>query len=177
MAIGLPCAPEKKPCIIHLFKKLDGPMAADFYKNRIAVADYNKHRVVYFSGSENLTFGEEGSGQEQFSYPTDIQIYNEHLYIADNQNRRIQVYDAQGKFVRSIGLMSGIRQASGLFIYKGGILLCDRKGQQVVWFDHEGNMIQRIDQGFEKPSDAVVVGSRMYVADEAGGSVTILDLK
>jgi hypothetical protein len=160
-----------------LVQRLDGPMAAAFLRNTIAIADYNKHRVVYYKGSENKTFGEEGPGKDQFSYPTDIQFHKDLIYIADNQNRRIQVYNDNAEFVRTIGNDSGLEQASGVFVDNGGVLVCDRKGKQVLWFDHNGQMLQKIDQGFEKPSDAIVVDSKMYVADEEGGCITILDLK
>ena len=159
-----------------LVQSLDGPMAASFAKSKVAVADYNRHRIVYYKGSEDLSFGEEGSGTGQFKYPTDVQIFGNKIYVADNANNRIQTFDFDGSYVGSIGEGSGLKQASGLYVYSGGIVVCDRTGRQVIIFDHQGNVKQIIGDGFETPSDAVVIGDRLYVADEEGGFIAVLEL-
>ena len=159
-----------------LVEQIDGAMAASFGKSKVAIADYNKHRIVYYRGSDDLSFGEQGSEPGQFHYPTDVQIFGNKIYIADNMNRRVQVFDFEGQYVRSIGEGSGLKQASGVYAYSGGVLVCDRKGKQVIHFDHQGTVLQVIDQGFETPSDAVVIASKLYVADEEGGYIAVLEL-
>ncbi|MDX1686183.1 MAG: hypothetical protein R3275_13175 [Saprospiraceae bacterium] len=156
--------------------KADAPMAAVHKASRIAIVDYNNHRIIYFDGEEDKSFGGHGINDGQLKYPTDIQLYENKWYVADNMNRRIQVFDMDGNHLMSIGEETGIEQASGLYVYKGGIILTDRKGAQVFWFDHDGNLLQIIDEGFETPSDALVIGNTLYVTDEQGGFVGRLEL-
>lgn len=160
-----------------LVEQPDNPMAATMGKSKIAVADYNNHKVIYFKSSENLSFGEHGIEDGQFKYPTDIQIFANKIYVADNVNRRVQVFDVDGKFLKSIGEGTDIQQASGVYVYNGGVILCDRKGSQVFWFDHNGALLQEMKEGFESPSDAVVVGKTLYIADEAGGFIAVLNME
>lgn len=153
----------------------DGTMAADFANNKVVVADYNGHRVIYYHGSQKLTWGEEGSGKGQFRYPTDIQIYGNEIYVADNQNQRVQVYNEKGEYARTIGGDGVMRQASGLFVWDGGVVVCDKTIGGILIYSHQGKHLQTIKKGFEQPSDAVVVGNVMYVADELGGYVGVLE--
>lgn len=153
----------------------DGVMAADIGKSKVVVADYNGHRIIFYKNGKDLTFGSEGSGEGQFRYPTDVQFYEGHIYVADNQNHRIQKFDETGQYVGSIGDAQQIEQASGVFVWEEGVLVCDKKGGKVLIYDHEGQMVTSIGEGFERPSDAFAVANLIYVADEGGGYVGVLE--
>ena len=52
-------------------------------------------------GNWLMSWGEPGAGPGQFSTPHSIAIDgNDNIYVADRGNRRIQVFDAAGKFLR-----------------------------------------------------------------------------
>jgi hypothetical protein len=75
-------------------------------KGNIFVTDgYGNSRVVKISpdGKWVKTVGTYGSGQDQFSTPHGICIdNNDNIYICDRSNRRIQVYDTDLNYKRTI---------------------------------------------------------------------------
>jgi sugar lactone lactonase YvrE len=70
----------------------------------IFVSDgYGNARVhVYSPGGELLrSWGEPGSGEGQFNLPHSIAVDSAgHVYVADRENSRIQIFDSQGNFQR-----------------------------------------------------------------------------
>jgi len=102
----------------------------DFY-----VTDgYAGARVVKFShdGKYLLEWGSRGSGPGQFELPHNLVVDAQgKVYVTDRDNRRIQVFDSNGKFLAQWPTMEGV---SGLAItpdqhlWAGGVLL-DLQGQ------------------------------------------------
>jgi DNA-binding beta-propeller fold protein YncE len=78
----------------------------------IYVTDSRSHQVQVFEASylPVRTIGTPGSGDDQLKFPLDAVIISrqdngaliEEIYIADQGNHRIQVYDLQGNFKRTI---------------------------------------------------------------------------
>lgn len=73
----------------------------------VFVVDSGKHRVVRFSSSYDYisTFGSQGNGNGQFNLPTAIAYDRSarQILVVDTLNGRIQFFDANGTFIRSIG--------------------------------------------------------------------------
>jgi DNA-binding beta-propeller fold protein YncE len=66
-----------------------------YINSRIAKYDKNGNWVK--------SWGEPGDGPGQFNTPHSIAIdAQDHIYVADRGNRRIQVFDTDGKFLRQI---------------------------------------------------------------------------
>lgn len=66
---------------------------------------YINSRVAKFDkdGDWIKSWGEPGNGPSQFSTPHSIAVdAQDHVYVADRGNRRIQVFDANGEFLRQI---------------------------------------------------------------------------
>lgn len=160
-----------------LVESPDGVMAADILPGMAVVADYNGHRIIYYTGGEDKSFGGQGNAHGQFNYPTDVQIFNQMIYVADNQNKRVEVFDKQGEYAKTIGEGDIKGQASGIYVNREFVVVCDKKEGEVLIFDHADQLIQRISEGFEKPSDAFIFVEKMYIADEEGGFIAILDKK
>ena len=69
----------------------------------VADAD-NRIQVFDAQGNFLRKWGELGSGDGQFRFPSGIAIDSSGtVYVADNENHRIQVFDAQGNFLRKWG--------------------------------------------------------------------------
>ena len=49
------------------------------------------------------TFGKKGSGKGQFISPWGIDCDSDKVYVADTGNHHIQVFTAEGKFLRMFG--------------------------------------------------------------------------
>ena len=75
-------------------------------KDNIYVSDgYKNSRVAKFdkNGAWIKAWGEPGNGPGQFKLPHGIAIdAKDNVYVADRGNNRIQVFDADGKFLRQI---------------------------------------------------------------------------
>jgi len=104
----------------------------DFY-----VTDgYAGARVVKYThdGKYILEFGSRGSGPGQFDLPHNVVVDPQgKVYVTDRENRRIEVFDPNGKFLTQWPTVEGV---SGLFLTKdqhiwaGGVLL-DLQGKVV----------------------------------------------
>ncbi|MCC6509201.1 MAG: 6-bladed beta-propeller, partial [Pirellulaceae bacterium] len=87
----------------HFNKPADVAFAAngDFY-----VADgYGNSRVVKFdkAGKFLSTWGKKGTGPGEFNLPHAVQVDQEdRIYVGDRENNRIQIFDAQARFLRQI---------------------------------------------------------------------------
>jgi DNA-binding beta-propeller fold protein YncE len=88
---------------MHFNRPADVAFAAsgDFY-----IADgYGNSRVVKFNrtGEFLKTWGKKGTGPGEFNLPHAVQVDAEgRVYVADRENNRIQVFDAEGKFLRQL---------------------------------------------------------------------------
>jgi DNA-binding beta-propeller fold protein YncE len=65
---------------------------------RVYVSDAQRDVVLVFSaeGRYEYTIGEPGGGPGQFTLPSGLAVANGRLYVADSQNRRIQVFELLG---------------------------------------------------------------------------------
>jgi hypothetical protein len=95
----------------------------------IYVSDgYGNPRVVKYTheGKYVLQWGTRGSGPGQFQLPHNVAVDAQgRVYVTDRDNRRVQVFDANGKFIHQwpeIGGVSAIRITRDQHIWTGGIL-------------------------------------------------------
>lgn len=73
----------------------NGYISDGYINSRVAKVDKN--------GNWLKSWGEPGSGPGQFITPHSIAVdAQDHVYVADRGNRRIQVFDTEGKFLRQI---------------------------------------------------------------------------
>jgi hypothetical protein len=104
------------------------PIALDFAPDgTLYVAEIlNGHRLLIFKpdGGFLKSVGTAGmvnqltQGAKFFQFPNSIKVHGPEVFIADSNNRRIQVFDRQGEFLKIIptqGLPRGIS-----FLYPGG---------------------------------------------------------
>ena len=71
----------------------------------VLVLDGEAGTVSSYTANGDLenSFGSSGSGQDQLLDPQGLATDDELIYVADTGNDRIQVFDRQGKWIRSIG--------------------------------------------------------------------------
>jgi hypothetical protein len=73
---------------------------------RIYVTDSRRGVVWVFTPAYELTgwIGHAGEGQEDLKFPIDAEVAlsTQEIFVADQGNNRVQVYDLQGKWIRSI---------------------------------------------------------------------------
>jgi DNA-binding beta-propeller fold protein YncE len=99
---------------------------------RVYVTDLEHHQVVVLdktSGAELFRFGKAGSKDGELFFPTNIAFApDNHLYVTDTGNFRIQKFTLNGEFVRSYGT---IGSGFGQFARPKGVAL-DRDGRMYV---------------------------------------------
>lgn len=111
--------------------KLLGPqyLATDG-KGYIYVTDAGNRRVTKYSynGTYILSFGEKTAGFSGLGTPSGIVVYDNKVYVADNQNNDIAVFDLSGNYLRTIG--------TGVLQNPEGLALDGTKGQIIVTERH-----------------------------------------
>lgn len=186
----------------------NGPMAAAFGTGgRIYVADTGNNRVVVFSpdGKYLFEFGGLGVGKPApggtaswkpglLNYPTDIAIdENGEVYVADFRNDQIQVFAADGRFLRafpdrtkSVGKGASGQDGTGiavtsLAVRAGRVYATDT--YQVLVFDTLGQLVSQFGRpgrgkgGLNHPNGiAVSSDSVLAVSDSNNNRVVGLTL-
>jgi sugar lactone lactonase YvrE len=117
----------------------------DITAGKFFVADTGNNRVVVFdlSGNSVAAWGIYGGGDSryiqppEFNGPTGIWFYNGMVYVSDDGNNRVQVFDEGGNCT---GLWSGAAyNPNGICIGSNGMVyICDRHGYIDV-YDTSGN--------------------------------------
>ena len=173
-----------------------GPGAGFYGPRRIAigpddsvyVVDQGRTRVVKFSPSGQVltVWGTKGTGDGQFDDPASVAVdpTANKVYVADPRNKRIQVFDSDGKFVTKwiVPEWGGPYGFEDLAIdpKTGRLYASSTHMNNVLIFDLNGN---RIGSLRPKPSDALdgpsalaLVNGKMYVLNMLGNRVTVIDL-
>jgi NHL repeat len=88
-------------------------------------------------------FGSQGSGDGQFNVPRDVAVYEAtgDIYVADDNNHRIQRFDASGTYEAQWG---GLGTAEGQFDNPTGIAIDQDTGDVFVQ-DRDNRRVQRFD--------------------------------
>lgn len=143
----------------------------------IYVADgYGNSRVVKFSraGKYLKEWGTKGKEPGEFNLVHDIVLDDKgRVYVGDRENERIQVFDADGKFLaqwRECGTPYG-------FVFQQGhMLVVDGRGNQVRVLDMNGKLLTRFGQTGTDASQflmphGICADSQgaIYVAEGEGG--------
>jgi len=63
--------------------------------------DCHESIVLRVGGSFFMEWGTEGSGEGQFRSPTDIDVQGSTVYVVDEGNSRIQMFNVGGTFLGS----------------------------------------------------------------------------
>ncbi len=162
-----------------LIDSLDAPAGVAVSGDRIAIADFYNHRVVYQVGKERKTFGSKGKGKGEFHYPTDLQFVGDLLYVADAYNNRIQVFDLDGKYIHTVGETDGMNAATGIYVTGNQLIVTDFENSRLLIYNTADNSLEQIieDDHLDKPTDAFVEGTTMYVTNYKGKNIGVYHLK
>jgi DNA-binding beta-propeller fold protein YncE len=151
------------------------------------VGDTKKHRLVYFSedGSRTVTIGSTAqiNGAQDspgmFMFPNGVAVAsNGDVYVSDGDNRRVQVFNAKGTFLRVVdtsGVPRGIALDGKQRLYVADALahmvtVYDAKGKQITQFGERG-----FGPGqFNYPNDlAIDKTGRIYITDRENNQVQV----
>jgi DNA-binding beta-propeller fold protein YncE len=173
-----------------------GPDAGFYGPRRIAigpddsvyVVDQGRARVVKFGpdGQVLAVWGSKGSSDGQFDDHTSVAVdpTTNKVYVADPRNKRIQVFDSNGKFLTKWSVPEWGRPAGfeDLVIdSKTGRLYASSANMDVVLvFDLNGTRIGSLmpkpPDRLQGPSALAVANRKLYVVNMYGNSVSAIDL-
>lgn len=148
-----------------------------------------QYNVVYklsMEGDILLQVGRKGvagdnKSQDAFNRPADVIVApNGDFFVADGYgNSRVVKFSKDGKFLKIIGGTKGTAQGQFDLVHsvvidsKGRLLVGDRENARIQVFDQEGKFIE-LWTGLGKPYGLHITrNDTLYVADAAGGTITI----
>jgi DNA-binding beta-propeller fold protein YncE len=166
---------KKAVLTMPLADSLDAPAGISAYGQERAIADFYNHRILYSADGQNyVAIGKEGKADGEFYYPTDVQITGDRIWVADAYNNRVQVFDKNGIFEKSIGAAQNINAATGIYVSETELFITDFENNRVLVFDHDGNLKQLIEEGVEKPTDILEYEGILYIANYKSGELLLL---
>lgn len=158
---------------------------------KLYVADASSGRILVYDEDWRLvmSFGGRGEGPGAFSSVTAISVApSGAIYVADAQHKpAIQIFDAQGKFVRGWGEHSGgpqnVSLPSGIGVDAAGrVFVLDTIRQTIAVFSPEGQYLMRFGGlgtapgSLAFPSDlAVDATGRLYVTEGANNRLQVFE--
>lgn len=122
-------------------------LAFDKQRGRILVADSKAHDIKVYTtqGKPVTTFGQRGSDEGQFNFPTNVAVDGDgYVYIVDTGNHRVQVFDQDYKYYDDFGTL-GVYP--GQFRRPKGIALDSEKNIYIV--DSDFNNFQIFNQDYQ----------------------------
>ncbi|CAH1792043.1 unnamed protein product [Owenia fusiformis] len=132
-------------------------------RQHIIVSDFEEHKLFVFSkeGRVLKTIGGKGAEPGKFYQPTFISVMeDDSIIVSDAGNKRIQILDSDGKFVRFLASKRGSHQAlfkrpSGVAVDQfGHILVADCENNIIKVFHKEGGLkscIESLGNPLDKP--------------------------
>jgi DNA-binding beta-propeller fold protein YncE len=167
------------------------PLALSFDKSgalRVTdVGNTEQHRVIYFSvdGSRTAMFGKTVQANRltdspgDFFFPNGVAVDNRNnVYIADGNNRRIQVFSSEGKFKKFIDT-SGVPRGIAID-QKQRLYVVDALAHNVEIYDVDGRVVTQFGSRgfgpgqFNYPNDvALDARGRIYVTDRENNQVQV----
>jgi DNA-binding beta-propeller fold protein YncE len=157
--------------------ELEGPAGIDVEGNTIAIIDFYNHRLMLNQSGKSSVIGKKGHADGEFNYPTDVELFDDRIFVADAYNNRVQVFDYDGNMTQVIGWQEGIQVASGVAVTSDRVYVTDFHGSRILIYDFYGTLIKVFDQGFDKPTDIYVTGTEMYVANYGGGFISVFSFQ
>ena len=164
-------------------------LAIDRVNHRLYVADASKHQILCYStldGAAQLTIGKRGSENGEFNFPTNLAVDGRgRLYVADTLNFRIQIFDANGTFLRTFGELGdtpgSLNRPKGVSVdSEGHVYVVDASFNNFQIFNEEGQLLLFVGAGGRNPGEFVLPAGmfideqdRIYIADQGNSRVQV----
>jgi DNA-binding beta-propeller fold protein YncE len=154
----------------------------------VYIADQGRTRIVKLSPDGHVlsNWGSKGSADGQFNDPTSVAVDSTtgKVYVADPINKRIQVFDQNGKFLTKWEIPEWGRPAGfedlAIDSKAGRLYASSANMDAVLVFDLNGTRIGTLapkpPDRFGGPSALALFNRKLYVLNMYGNSVSVIDL-
>src|SRR6266540_2759467 len=154
----------------------------------VYVVDQGHSRIAKLSsdGEVLATWGSKGNANGQFNDPTSVAVDStaNKVYVADPINKRIQVFDANGKFLNKWSMpewgkpvgFEGLAidsQTDRLYAssaHMNAVLIFDLNGNRI------GSLMPKSPDRLQGPAALALTNRKLYVLNMAGNRVSAIDL-
>lgn len=160
---------------IEITAEPDAPASVDISGDRIVVADFYNHRVIYELNGVEYHIGKKGDANGEFHYPTDVQFFEDQIFVADAYNHRVQSFNLQGEYQKTFAEDSGINAATGIFVNEEYIVVTDFENDRVLTYSHEGEQLDIMAEGFHRPTDILIHNDQLYVLNFKGKFISVFN--
>ena len=156
-----------------------------FFEGKIYSVKENTNCIgIYNLEGELLrNFGSSGKELGKFNSPQNIEIFEKKIYVTDNENKRIQVFDLDGNFIFHFDMQkskskNGLETPYDLEIYQERIYVTLPKENSIQIFDLDGNFINNLETSKEITDQLgiTIVNDRIFLVSGDMKQVIILDL-
>ena len=123
------------------------------------------------------SFGGPGSGDGELLEPRGVAVDAAgRIFVADTGNRRVQLFDADGQWLATLGADADLQQPCDLAVdSRGTVYVADALADAVVRFTPDGRVLSRFTPGFYRPRGvAIGPGDVLYVADTGRSRIVAL---
>lgn len=159
-----------------IYSDLDNATSISVTQNTIYVVEQGKNRLLKLDHAGKLldTIGGRGSGDYEFSKPVDVDATNGlKIFVTDQNNRRIQVFDRRGQFLSSISERTFFVNSRK---YYPGQISVSSLGEIYFW-DKESRLIRRYDMDYNFEDEFRISSDIRLVDDLQVTSTEILILE
>ena len=154
----------------------------------VYVVDQGHNRIAKFSpvGEVLAVWGTAGNGDGRFNDPTSVAVdpATNKVYVADPVNKRIQIFEDNGKFVtkwsvpewgqpvgfEDLAIDSKARRLYASSANTNSVLIFDLNGNEI------GTVTPKPPDTLEGPSALALANRKLYVLNMAGNRVSVIDL-
>lgn len=168
---------KKGRFILPVKNSLDAPAGVAVLHDEKAIVDFYNNRILFQDGEDWISFGKEGKQKGEFYYPTDVQITDSLIWVADAYNNRIQAFDKKGNFIKMMGQDQKMNAATGLFVSKDEVFVTDFENDRVFVFDHGGILKQELKRGIAKSTDLLVKDDLLHIINYQAGELVLYRLE
>ena len=158
-----------------------GGLAIHPESNRLFVVNARGHGVRVYDvrdGNFLFQFGSRGNQPGEFNFPTNAFLRGDRLYITDGGNFRIQVFDLEGKFLRTFGKVGArlgeFARPKGVAVdSEDHVYVVDAAFDNFQIFDQQDRLLLFVGKKGPEPGDFWLPAGmyideqdRIYVADQ-----------
>ena len=151
--------------------------------NNIYVTSRDKLQKFNSSGELIKCVAQTGSKEGEFNTPRGVALYNKEIYVCDRDNHRIQVFDLDLNFIRSIGSYGkGRGEFAAPFDVKfdtaGHMYVAEFDNYRVQVMDKNGQFIRMFGDYMNdwcRPSGLHVVDKYVYVSNYKGDCIVVYE--
>ena len=162
-------------------------LARDAKRGRVYVADTHAHDIKVFDDTGALleVMAQRGDGENELNFPTHLAFGGDRLYVTDTMNARVQIFDADGKNVGTLGkrglYFGNLTRPKGVTVdSSGNVYVIESYYDNLLVFNQQGEFLLSIGGAGQQVGEFYLPAGlwsdsrgRIYVADMFNGRVVM----